>query len=171
MRSRWISRTTRSTPVAGDAVVLTWEQYAERVRRTGAGLAALGVRRGDVVAVMLTNRPEFLWVDVAAMHHLRPRAGRLRAARRRCRGGRHTGIQDAFNLGWKLAAVVAAGAPADLLETYDTERRPIAEQVLAAAHALQGITTGHGVPLAERIALIRQPDFTRATVEKLSGVT
>ncbi|MGH3836751.1 MAG: AMP-binding protein, partial [Pseudonocardiaceae bacterium] len=52
----------------GDAVVVTWEQYAERVRRTAAGLATLGVRRGDTVALMLTNRPEFHWVDVAAMH-------------------------------------------------------------------------------------------------------
>jgi long-chain acyl-CoA synthetase len=52
----------------GDAVVVTWAQYAERVRRTAAGLAALGVRRGDTVALMLTNRPEFHWVDVAAMH-------------------------------------------------------------------------------------------------------
>ena len=52
----------------GDAVVVTWEQYAERVRRTAAGLAALGVRRGDTVALMLTNRPEFHWVDAAAMH-------------------------------------------------------------------------------------------------------
>jgi long-subunit acyl-CoA synthetase (AMP-forming) len=53
---------------SGDAVVLTWAQYAEQVRRTAAGLVALGVRRGDVVALMLTNRPEFLWVDAAAMH-------------------------------------------------------------------------------------------------------
>ena len=52
----------------GDAVVVTWEQYAQRVRRTAAGLAALGVRRGDTVALLLTNRPEFHWVDVAAMH-------------------------------------------------------------------------------------------------------
>jgi long-chain acyl-CoA synthetase len=52
----------------GDAMVVTWEQYAERVRCTAAGLAALGVRRGDTVAFMLTNRPEFYWVDVAAMH-------------------------------------------------------------------------------------------------------
>jgi long-chain acyl-CoA synthetase len=52
----------------GDAVVMTWAQYAERVRRTAAGLAALGVRRGDTVALMLRNRPEFHWVDVAAMH-------------------------------------------------------------------------------------------------------
>jgi long-subunit acyl-CoA synthetase (AMP-forming) len=52
----------------GDAFVLTWKQYAERVRRTAAGLAALGVRRGDTVALMLTNRPEFHWVDLAVMH-------------------------------------------------------------------------------------------------------
>jgi long-subunit acyl-CoA synthetase (AMP-forming) len=51
-----------------DEVVVTWEQYAERVQRTAAGLAALGVRRGDTVGLMLTNRPEFHWVDVAAMH-------------------------------------------------------------------------------------------------------
>jgi long-subunit acyl-CoA synthetase (AMP-forming) len=53
---------------SGDRFVLTWQQYAERVRRTAAGLAALGVRRGDTVALMLSNRPEFHWVDVAAMH-------------------------------------------------------------------------------------------------------
>ena len=47
---------------------MTWGDYDERVRRTAAGLAALGVRRGDTVATMLTNRPEFHWVDVAAMH-------------------------------------------------------------------------------------------------------
>ena len=67
-----ISAATHPEQVAvrtsGDVVVLTWAQYAERVRRTAAGLAALGVRRGDVVALMLTNRPEFLWVDAAAMH-------------------------------------------------------------------------------------------------------
>ncbi|MGH3608034.1 MAG: AMP-binding protein, partial [Pseudonocardiaceae bacterium] len=67
-----ISATTHPQRVAlrtpGDSVVLTWEQYAERVRRTAAGLAALGVRRGDTVALMLSNRPEFFWVDVAAMH-------------------------------------------------------------------------------------------------------
>jgi long-subunit acyl-CoA synthetase (AMP-forming) len=52
----------------GDEVVVTYAEYAQRVRRTAAGLAALGVRRGDRVALMLTNRPEFFWVDVAIMH-------------------------------------------------------------------------------------------------------
>jgi len=52
----------------GNAVTLTWRQYAERVRAIAAGLAKLGVRPGDTVAIMMTNRPEFHLVDVAAMH-------------------------------------------------------------------------------------------------------
>jgi long-subunit acyl-CoA synthetase (AMP-forming) len=52
----------------GDGVVLTWREYDERVRRIAAGLHALGVRRGDTVGLMLTNRPEFALVDAAAMH-------------------------------------------------------------------------------------------------------
>ncbi|MBI5105135.1 MAG: long-chain fatty acid--CoA ligase [Solirubrobacterales bacterium] len=51
-----------------DAARVTWGAYADRVRRLAAGLHALGVRRGDTVALMLTNRPEFHLVDTAAMH-------------------------------------------------------------------------------------------------------
>src|SRR5262245_29193497 len=52
----------------GDAVSIAWAQYAARVREIAAGLSALGVGRGDTIALMLTNRPEFHLVDVAAMH-------------------------------------------------------------------------------------------------------
>ena len=52
----------------GDEFTCTWGEYAERVRALAAGLAALGVGRGDAVAIMLTNRPEFHFVDSAAMH-------------------------------------------------------------------------------------------------------
>jgi long-subunit acyl-CoA synthetase (AMP-forming) len=47
---------------------LTWREYADRVRALAAGLAGLGVGRGDTVALMLTNRPEFHLVDTAALH-------------------------------------------------------------------------------------------------------
>ncbi|QKW34724.1 long-chain fatty acid--CoA ligase [Actinomadura sp. NAK00032] len=50
------------------SVELTWREYAERVRRIAGGLASLGVRRGDTVALMLTNRPEFHLADTAALH-------------------------------------------------------------------------------------------------------
>jgi long-subunit acyl-CoA synthetase (AMP-forming) len=51
-----------------DGVSLTFAEYAASVRRIAAGLHALGVRRGDTVGFMLTNRPEFHLVDTAAMH-------------------------------------------------------------------------------------------------------
>ncbi|MFN8174400.1 MAG: AMP-dependent synthetase/ligase [Solirubrobacteraceae bacterium] len=52
----------------GGGVEITFAEYAERVRAIAAGLAALGVGRGDTVALMLTNRPEFNLVDTAALH-------------------------------------------------------------------------------------------------------
>ncbi|MBV9197203.1 MAG: long-chain fatty acid--CoA ligase [Solirubrobacterales bacterium] len=52
----------------GDAARLTWREYGERVRRLAGGLHSLGLRRGDTLALMLTNRPEFHLVDAAAMH-------------------------------------------------------------------------------------------------------
>jgi long-subunit acyl-CoA synthetase (AMP-forming) len=52
----------------GDGTSLTWEQYAERVRRMAGGLAALGIGRRDTVGIMLVNRPEFNIVDAAALH-------------------------------------------------------------------------------------------------------
>ncbi|MFI5710055.1 rifampin monooxygenase [Kribbella sp. NPDC051620] len=44
--------------------------------------------------------------------------------------GLNLGIQDAFNLGWKLAATVNGWAPDDLLDSYHTERHPVAASVL-----------------------------------------
>ncbi|MEV7789397.1 FAD-dependent oxidoreductase [Streptomyces sp. NPDC088106] len=41
--------------------------------------------------------------------------------------GMNTGIQDAHNLAWKLAAVLRGGAPDALLDSYERERRPVAE--------------------------------------------
>ena len=52
----------------GGAVTVTWGVYADRVRQIAAGLAGLGVRRGDTVALMVTNRPELHLVDTAALH-------------------------------------------------------------------------------------------------------
>ena len=44
--------------------------------------------------------------------------------------GLNLGIQDAFNLGWKLAAEIAGWAPEGLLDSYQAERRPVAVEVL-----------------------------------------
>ncbi len=49
--------------------------------------------------------------------------------------GLNLGMQDAMNLGWKLAAEVHGRAPADLLDTYESERRPLAERVMISSLA------------------------------------
>jgi long-chain acyl-CoA synthetase len=53
---------------SGDGVAITYWTYAERVRHIAGGLTSLGVGRGDAVALMLVNRPEFNLVDTAALH-------------------------------------------------------------------------------------------------------
>ena len=50
-----------------DSVSLTWGQLRERVDALAGGLAGLGVGRGDTVALMLSNRPEFHLADLAVM--------------------------------------------------------------------------------------------------------
>ncbi|MFF4990936.1 FAD-dependent monooxygenase [Streptosporangium saharense] len=49
--------------------------------------------------------------------------------------GLNMGVQDAFNLGWKLALVVNGTAPEELLDSYHTERHPVAETVLGNTRA------------------------------------
>ncbi len=49
--------------------------------------------------------------------------------------GMNTGIQDAYNLAWKLALVVAGRGRAELLDTYDAERRPVGAEVVERTRA------------------------------------
>ncbi|WP_236244726.1 rifampin monooxygenase [Streptomyces sp. CC210A] len=49
--------------------------------------------------------------------------------------GLNLGVQDAFNLGWKLAAAVDGWAPAGLLDSYHTERHPVGARVLENTRA------------------------------------
>lgn len=50
------------------AISLTWREYNREVRRIAGGLARLGLKRGDVSATLLTNRPEFNLTEMAANH-------------------------------------------------------------------------------------------------------
>ncbi|WP_433665827.1 fatty acid--CoA ligase FadD11 [Nocardia sp. CA-136227] len=52
----------------GGTLTLTWRDYAAQVREIAAGLAALGVGRGDTVAFMMANRVEFYPLEVGAQH-------------------------------------------------------------------------------------------------------
>jgi long-chain acyl-CoA synthetase len=63
---------SRGTSVAlrsgGSGAEITWAEYGAQVRAAASALRRLGVRTGDAVALMLSNRPEFHVVDVAALH-------------------------------------------------------------------------------------------------------
>ncbi len=52
----------------GDTMTLTWREYADDVRRVAAGLAGIGVGRGDTVSLMMANRVEFYPLEVGAQH-------------------------------------------------------------------------------------------------------
>jgi 2-polyprenyl-6-methoxyphenol hydroxylase-like FAD-dependent oxidoreductase len=54
--------------------------------------------------------------------------------------GLNTGVQDAVNLGWKLAAVLRGEQDESLLDTYEPERRPVAERVVANTRAQTALT-------------------------------
>jgi 2-polyprenyl-6-methoxyphenol hydroxylase-like FAD-dependent oxidoreductase len=53
--------------------------------------------------------------------------------------GMNTGLQDAYNLAWKLALVLSGRAPAALLDTYEGERLPVAERLLSTTDSLFSI--------------------------------
>ena len=73
-----------------------------------------------------------------AAHRMTPRGGT----------GMNTGIQDGFDLGWKLAWVLHGWAPAELLDTYDDERRPIGLHNVGRAASAGGArrTTDEALP-------------------------
>jgi 2-polyprenyl-6-methoxyphenol hydroxylase-like FAD-dependent oxidoreductase len=79
-------------------------------------------------------------------------------------------MQDAFNLGWKLALVVKGLADPALLDSYEAERRPIAEQVIWAASSLHDIFMTHGKDIAQRRQTMFEPGYTEKVVNYCSGV-
>ncbi|WP_336319805.1 FAD-dependent monooxygenase [Streptomyces lavendofoliae] len=64
--------------------------------------------------------------------------------------GMNTGIQDAYNLAWKLALAVRGGAGARLLASYDAERRPVGQEVVGRTvrHARQAVPADPEDPAA-----------------------
>ncbi|MGO4593165.1 rifampin monooxygenase [Leifsonia sp. 2TAF2] len=87
--------------------------------------------------------------------------------------GLNLGIQDAFNLGWKLAAEVGGRAPEGLLDTYFTERHPAAQEVLTITRAQSELISPDPGPQAVRRLLTELMGFEevgRFFAEKVSGI-
>ena len=87
--------------------------------------------------------------------------------------GMSAGIQDAVNLGWKLAAEVRGTAPAGLLDTYHRERHPVGAQVVTNTLAQRILYLGDEElePLREVFAeLVDYPDVQRHLVGRVTGL-
>ncbi|MDO0938898.1 rifampin monooxygenase [Streptomyces sp. DG2A-72] len=86
--------------------------------------------------------------------------------------GLNLGIQDAFNLGWKLAAEVGGWAPQGLLDSYHTERHPVAADVLTNTRAQMELISNEPGPQAVRRLLSELMDFeevNRYLTEKITA--
>jgi 2-polyprenyl-6-methoxyphenol hydroxylase-like FAD-dependent oxidoreductase len=87
--------------------------------------------------------------------------------------GLNLGIQDAFNLGWKLAAEVRGWAPEGLLDSYDSERHPVAADVLDNTRAQMELISTEPGPQAVRRLLSELMDFeevNRYLLEKITAI-
>jgi 2-polyprenyl-6-methoxyphenol hydroxylase-like FAD-dependent oxidoreductase len=87
--------------------------------------------------------------------------------------GLNLGIQDAFNLGWKLAAEIGGWAPDGLLDSYSTERRPVAADVLDNTRAqMQLLSTEPGAQAVRRLLseLMDLEEVNRHLTEKIIAI-
>ncbi|MGC0399336.1 2-polyprenyl-6-methoxyphenol hydroxylase-like FAD-dependent oxidoreductase [Streptomyces sp. SAI-126] len=87
--------------------------------------------------------------------------------------GLNLGVQDAFNLGWKLAAEVAGRAPEGLLDSYHAERHPVAADVLNNTRAQMELLSTEPGPQAVRRLLSQLMDFdevNRYLIEKITAI-
>ncbi|KAA5832839.1 FAD-dependent oxidoreductase [Saccharopolyspora hirsuta] len=89
--------------------------------------------------------------------------------------GLNLGMQDAINLGWKLAATVAGWAPEGLLDSYHAERHPAAARVLhhtSAQRVLADVRASEDVVALREIFtdLMRLPDTNRHLAGMMSGL-
>ncbi len=85
--------------------------------------------------------------------------------------GLNLGVQDAFNLGWKLAAAVNGWAPSGLLDTYHAERHPVAADVLDNTRAQMHLLSAEPGPQAVRRLLSRLMDFDEVNRLLISQIT
>lgn len=84
--------------------------------------------------------------------------------------GMNACLQDAFNLGWKLAAILNNDAPESLLASYESERKPIAKQVTEGANRIHQIVINHDIPVEERYTLTQDPDWHDGSIYWISGL-
>jgi len=143
-----IAYNTRRAP-EGEVTLAEVQSAIEACGPTGARAVEIGDRSRFVIHQRTVERQSvgrvFLAGDAAHVHSV---VGAQ---------GLNIGVQDAFNLAWKLAAVISGQAKPELLDTYAAERRPAASR------------TVRGTRRATRMTLLRRPPtvFARRHVAPL----
>jgi rifampicin monooxygenase len=145
-------------PPADRAASVTLEEVQASVRRTSATDVTLTGARSltrftDNARIAASYRRGRVLLAGDAAHVHAPFGGQ----------GLNLGMQDAANLGWKLAAAVHGWAPRGLLDTYERERRPVAERVLEAVQAASALldTDRRMTPVYELFGELRQLEAVR----------
>jgi len=80
-------------------------------------------------------------------------------------------MQDAWNLGWKLAFVIGGFAPDSLLDSYERERQPIGKQVIAAASSIHELFMAGRNSGPEALKALRDSGALRDLVGRVSGLS
>ena len=155
--------------VAGDRTVPpTLDELKQQVRKLagtdfGAHSPRWLSRFGDATRLAERYRAGRVLLAGDAAHIHPPTGGQ----------GLNLGIQDAFNLGWKLAAEVGGWAPEGLLDSYHTERRPVAADVLDNTRAQMELMSLEPGPQAVRRLVSQLMDFeevNRYLIEKITAI-
>ncbi|WP_225102113.1 FAD-dependent monooxygenase [Streptomyces sp. CoH27] len=167
---RWAFARGRTPDQAGLADLEAAELAKLLARAAGVDTLSPRIERFSsfALAAMLAERYRegsgFLVGDAA--HRMTPRGGT----------GMNTAIQDAFDLGWKLAWVLRGWAPADLLDSYETERRPVGKHNVdfSAAPPTEPATSAETLPwdLNGRLAhhWLPAPDGAPAPTDPVSTI-
>ncbi|BBZ26584.1 pentachlorophenol monooxygenase [Mycolicibacterium madagascariense] len=121
--------TTAPTPAELDDLIATRGGRAMRRLRITEVVASSTYRVQQRVADRLRLGDVFLVGDAAHTHS--PAGGQ----------GMNTGIQDAGNLAWKLALALDRARPIDVLDTYQSERHPVAAELIAFTAQLMAVAT------------------------------
>ena len=157
-----------ASPAGDRAVPPTLEDLRERLRAiAGTDFGVHSPRRlsrfGDATRLAERYRVGRVLLAGDAAHIHPPIGGQ----------GLNLGVQDAVNLGWKLAAQVRGWAPDGLLDTYETERRPVAEEVLDNTRAQTELLSAEPGARAVRRLLTELMAFTevnRHLIEKIAAI-
>jgi 2-polyprenyl-6-methoxyphenol hydroxylase-like FAD-dependent oxidoreductase len=152
----------------GEEIPVTAEEFRSAFQRvTGIdlkiGRTGWMTRFGDSVRHAARYRAGGVFIAGDAVHVHFPSAGQ----------GLNTGMQDAMNLGWKLAGAMHGWAPDDLLDTYHDERHPVGYEACVYPEAQVALMYPYenAAPLRRLFAELAQfPAVTRYLVDRSSGV-